>query len=74
MQFKEFGMENTYAEQVKRFISLFGSITHKDIIRITDGNCPYSTLRDLRKKVDLIEQWETDPDTKKRYKRYYIAA
>jgi hypothetical protein len=66
-------MKNSYIEQVKNFLDLFGCITHKDILRITDCNCPYSTLRDVRKKIELVEEWATDPETKKRFKVYKVA-
>ena len=48
-----------YITQAKEFLSLKGSITHRDIIQITQGNCPYSTLRALKKSLNLVEEWET---------------
>lgn len=61
-----------YITQAKEFLALKGSITHRDIIQITQGNCPYSTLRALKKHFPLVEEWEINPETKKKYKRYSL--
>lgn len=65
----------SYADVLKLYLETNGSFTHKDISRITNGNCSYSILRDLRAKLktknsELIEVWEINPKTKTRYKRY----
>ena len=65
----------SYADILELYLMKKGSFTHKDIARVTNGNCSYSILRDLRAKLrtrnaELIEVWEVNPKTKKRYKRY----
>ena len=60
-----------YVEVAQIHLQEHKSITHKDILRITNGNCSYSTLRGLKRKMQIIGEWEKNPNTKKRYMRYF---
>lgn len=59
------------------FLKQHGFITHKDIQKLTDCNCCYSVMRNLKKLLDfkgieLKEEVRKNPKTKKYYNFYYI--
>ena len=67
-----------YAQQAFIFLQEKGYITHKRIQKLTNCNCSYSALDDLKmflKKQgkELSETWETNPVTKKKFKVYKVA-
>lgn len=47
----------TYVDSVLEYLKCYGFVTYKDISRITNCNCSYSVLRDLRRKCTIIERW-----------------
>ena len=61
-----------YVEEAEKYLLANGSISHREILKNTDTNCSYSTLKYLKKRHNLEESWEENPKTKKRYKRYYL--
>ena len=65
----------TYSGILYNYLKEKGSFTHKEAAIVTQGNCSYSILRDLKTLLAkenrfLTWEWETNPHTKKRYKRY----
>ena len=67
----------TYAQQCFEFLQENGYITHKRIQKITDCNCCYSVMRNLKKILDfkgieLHEEQKKNPRTKRNYTKYFI--
>ncbi len=76
-------MLETYTTKALKYLKERGSITHTEIIRLTNTNCPYDVIRKLKKKINILEEWVVKneklilPSGKeikvpKRFKRYYI--
>ena len=61
-----------YVEEAEKYLLTKGSISHREILKNTNANCSYSTLKYLKKRHNLEEYWEENPETKKKYKRYYL--
>lgn len=61
----------TYTEIVEDFIRRWGMITHRKIMQITGCNCPYSVLRDLRKRLNFTVK-EKKTLKGKRYNLYIL--
>ena len=74
-----------YVEILMRFIERYDKreFTHKDIIKLTGTNCPYSVLKSLKKyyeidyfdDVRIVKEYDTDGNrqlVKKRFRKYKI--
>ena len=67
-----------YAEIAFQYLTEHGRCTHRDIAIATNGNCSYSILRDMKnlakiRGVEVVESWQINPNTKKRFKRFEVA-
>ena len=76
-------MLETYTQKALKYLKERGEITHMEIIRPTNTNCPHDVIRKLKKKINLLDEWVTKnekiilPSGKeikvhKRFKRYYL--
>ena len=68
----------TYAQQAFNYLLKHGKCTHKEIAHETNGNCSYSTIRDMLllcrvRGIEITETWQKNEKTKKRYKQYEVA-
>lgn len=61
----------SYVKKAEEFIRRWGMITHRHIMRVTGCNCPYSVLRDLKKRVQFTVK-EKKTTTGKRYNLYIL--
>ena len=56
------------------------SFTHRDILTLTNTNCSYSVLRDIKEELakdgyQLVEFWEQHTNVKnetKKFRKYFI--
>ena len=49
-------MKMNKIEKALVFLKQNGKITHRDIILVTNSNCPYTVLRQMKNYVELEEQ------------------
>ena len=66
----------TYAQIALNYVLENKSISHKEILRITDTNCPYGVLRDLKPllkaKGYYLSEEKCKSSKNKPFKRYNL--
>lgn len=76
-------MLETYTTKALKYLKEKGAITHLEIIKLTNTNCPYDVIRKLKKKIKLLDEWVVkneklilpsgkEVEIHKRFKRYYL--
>lgn len=77
-------MLETYTAKALKYLKEKGEITHLEIIRLTNTNCPYDVIRKLKKKIKLLDEWVTkkeklvlpsgkEIEKQRKFKRFYLA-
>lgn len=63
-------------EKALEFLKQNGKITHRDIILVTNSNCPHSVLRQMKNYVNLdekeIKKYDKNGKVECRFKEYTI--
>lgn len=67
-------MAETYNDIVLRYLEEYGEISHRKILEITNTNCPYGVIRNLRKKGYNITDKTFRNESGKTYKIFYYTA